>query len=388
MRGQSLVLNYYQPWVWAGSERFTQLIDEELRQGGQPTYVYVVDGGLESVRQAMVLEQRYSGLRLFRAQDGGTILTPESPSARSLTDGKAIPFEQLLNHLRPKCARAHFPADAFVKHFELVRAARIPFVYDIMDLWADFPATPWGTDVVERWYLDSADAVTAVSKFLLEKHSLAVRGHLIPNAVDAEFLVQLRPPDLRQPGRPRVLYMGGMAGWWFDWTISVELPGLFPEADFTFVGALEPPPEESAAQAGDGDIAAYVAELESFSNCRVVAEVPHGDLVPYLRNVDIGLIPFQESELTRAVSPLKVFEYLGAGARVLQLGMPDIQGYPGVYTADCPTDFTRRVGDLLATAAEFAGQDELHQFATRNTWRQRLDVFNTVLSRLEDSPLI
>lgn len=385
-----LVLNYYQPWTYGGSERFNQLAWEELRQGRSQAFVYVADGGDPEVIEANAGTQDYARLALYRLLPDGTA-TPMSPFSNDLTGAGNIGLVELVERLAPGYIRSHFPAADFVPALESPALRRIPFIYDVMDLWDHFGSTPWGDASVEDYYVRRSDALVVVSRFLLERFRAAnPNGHVVPNAVDQVFLSKISPAPgavTRQPGAPkRVLYMGSMGGSWFDWDTVRQLAHSLPDHDFTLVGSFQPPPEEMAGSArNDAEVrhaAACLRELAAMPNVQVDAEVPHDDLLPYLRQADIGIIPFKPTELTASVSPLKVFEYLGAGAPVVQSGMPDIESYPGVRTARTAAEFVKLVAENDRATLRVEQAAEIAGFAAGNTWEARIAHLDQIVSGL------
>jgi len=174
--------------------------------------------------------------------------------------------------------------------------------------------------------------------------------------------------------------MGGMAGSWFDWDLVRLVTHELQDHQFTFLGPIEPAPEESDRDALARTVA-IIEELKVLPNVEFIPEVPHDDLVPWLQRADVGLIPFKPSNLTAAVSPLKVFEYLGAGAVVVQIGMPDIELYPGVRTAKDASDFVElaRESDRMKLTADEVST--IAYFCEHNTWAARI----TQLDQLVDT---
>jgi hypothetical protein len=378
-----LQLGYYHPWVYAGSERYHQLALEELRMGRRQAYVYVSDAGApESVAEA-VRDERYSRFALYEYAGLGTAL-PRSAFATRLTGPEPVSLVGLFEAFAPGYVRAPFPVEHYVETLETPQFQTVPFIYDIMDLWTEFPATPWGSDKVEGYYAERADALTAVSRELVDRFG-AARTHLIPNAVDRLFLPLIEPvPELvrRALGDPvRVLYMGSMGGEWFDWDLVHRMVGELPGHEFTFLGSQLLPPEEMRDEASRR-VAGHYARLGECSNVVLAPEVAHHRVARWLRRADIGLIPFRHSALTRSVSPLKVFEYLGAGAPVVQIGMPDIAGYPGVHTAADHDAFIElvRQADRALLPDEWAKR--IAVFARRNTWARRVAEFDRVIDGL------
>ncbi|MGK8487781.1 glycosyltransferase family protein [Nocardia asiatica] len=379
----ALQLSYYHPWVYAGSERYHQLAIEELRMGRRHAYVYVSDAGARSVVDEAVRDELYTHFALYEYASPGHAV-PRSAFAAALTGPDPVSLTEVVEAFAPAYVRAPFPTEHFVEALETPAFRAIPFIYDVIDLWTEFPATPWGSDEIENYYVKRADALAMVSQELVDRFP-APSTHLIPNAVDRQFLRLIAPsPEFaqREPGAPvRVLYMGSMGGKWFDWELVHRLVAELPDHEFTFLGSQLLPPEEMRDEASRR-VAVNYARLGEQSNVVLAPEVPHDRIVPWLQRMDVGLIPFRPTALTRSVSPLKVFEYLGAGAPVVQTGMPDIEHYPGVLTAQDHESFIEHVRYADRAALSPAEAAELAGFAAQNTWAQRVTHFDRIVERL------
>ena len=378
-----LVLNYYQPWTYAGSERFIQLAREELRQGRTQVFVYVSDAGLRAELDEQVVRPEYERFAVYEFRAPGQA-RPVSPHAERLTGPSDVELTDLVRALRPACVRAHFPAEDFVPVLETAAYREVPFVYDVMDLWREFVVQPWGDRAVEDYYIARSSAYVAVSRFLLDFFAGPTQGHVVPNAVDRVFRDRIRPSadDARPAGaRKRVLYMGGMGGTWFDWELVHTVTGELDDHDFTFIGPVEPPPEELDDRRLR-DARRNLGELAARPNVTVVPEVPHDSLAGWLRNTDVGLIPFRQTDLVSSVSPLKVYEYLGAGAEVVQIGMPDIADYPGVRTATRHDEFVDLVRGADRPATTSTAGAEIARFADANTWAARVEQLDRIVAAL------
>jgi glycosyltransferase involved in cell wall biosynthesis len=376
-----LVMNYYQPWIYGGAERFNQILREELRQGRSAAYVFASDAGLATEIERHNTSAEYRRLALYELK-GYTRAKPRSPYAVELSGSEALDLGELIRKARPRYVRSHFPSNRFIPAIELAAEAGIPLVYDVMDLWDGFTRTPWGDADTERWYLTRAQAVSAVSTLLVSRLPNTVAGHLVPNAIDGPFLRRIAPPDgaRRRPRdiSKRVLHLGTVWGTWFDWEVNYRLARELPDCDFTYIGSLRPAPEER----DERDIDSLLRELDRPDNVRVVEEVPHDDLVSWLQAADVGIIPFTRTELTAAVSPLKVFEYLGAGAVVVSSDIPDIENYPAVHIARDSDEFVKLVAIKDPLDLSVREARDMARFCEVNTWADRVRTFDEIVSNL------
>jgi glycosyltransferase involved in cell wall biosynthesis len=89
-----------------------------------------------------------------------------------------------------------------------------------------------------------------------------------------------------------------------------------------------------------------------------------------LRAADLSLLAHRRTELTTAMSPLKVYEYLAAGLPVLATDLPPVRGLGDrVMLVDEVADFA----DVLDAAFELGRADEADRmrFVQQNSWASR-----------------
>ena len=68
------------------------------------------------------------------------------------------------------------------------------------------------------------------------------------------------------------------------------------------------------------------ARLEAMPGVTLVGELNQHDLVDVVSHASVGLIPHHDTAMTRAMSPLKMYEYLAAGLPVVATDLPPVQG--------------------------------------------------------------
>jgi teichuronic acid biosynthesis glycosyltransferase TuaH len=108
-------------------------------------------------------------------------------------------------------------------------------------------------------------------------------------------------------------------------------------------------------------------------NVHLRAPIPREDLIAAVAAADAGLVPHVRSEQTRAMSPLKLFEYLGAGIPVAATDLPGI-------AAACPerVRLAAEPEDLAAAADEALAlgpwdETSRRQFIAENSWSARFE---------------
>lgn len=211
-----------------------------------------------------------------------------------------------------------------------------------------------------RQLLDRADLITAVSPDLVAD-SVGTRGdtYLLPNGADTELFAHPAGPNpLADVAGPIIGYLGALS-----WRIDVELIEALATAhpEWTFVLIGEP----------------QVA-LPRRSNLRIVGPRPYADLPRWAQQFDVGLVPYRDEEFNRASFPLKVFDYLAAGAPVVAPPLPalcDLEPY--VRTASGPTEFGAAIAEALSATPS---REACQAVAEANSWRRRAEDLDRLVS--------
>ena len=186
-----------------------------------------------------------------------------------------------------------------------------------------------------------ADLVVTTSATLQEaKQSLNPNTMLVPHGVDYEHFARALAEDLPIPadvvGIPHpILGFFGLIRDWVDLDLLAEVARRRDDWHFVLLG-------DSAV-----DLSAYRA----IPNMHFLGPKPYAELPAYCRQFDVGLIPFRINELTRAVNPIKLREYLAAGLGVVSTPMPEVRLFDRlIEIADSPDSFVSSVEKLLSSA--------------------------------------
>jgi len=183
---------------------------------------------------------------------------------------------------------------------------------------------------------------------------------VIPNGIDAsEWTTPGPAPDwfLALP-RPRLVYVGSL-----DPRLEVEAIRktalAHPGASVALVGRC-PDPD-------------HYAPVRDLPNVTIAAPVDRAQLVGLVSAADAGLIPHVRNELTLAMSPLKLYEYLAAGLPVAAVDLPAIAAVSPARTAlaQGAGDFAAAVDRALALGR--ATEADRLAFIHANTWERRFE---------------
>jgi teichuronic acid biosynthesis glycosyltransferase TuaH len=126
---------------------------------------------------------------------------------------------------------------------------------------------------------------------------------------------------------------------------------------------------------------AGLARLLARDNVQWVGSKRFDELPSYLRLIDVGLVPYRNSEFNRASFPLKILEYLAAGRPVVTTPLPAVQwlGTPLIVTAETPEDFARLAAIHAETSRSPEQVEQRRAFAATHSWSKRVEQLATVL---------
>lgn len=219
---------------------------------------------------------------------------------------------------------------------------RHAMVYHCVDRWWEF--TEYDAPLMRRYHEQlcrQADVVFASATALLEDcKPFSDRAYLMPHGVDwdhfsaAAFDPPERPADVADITGP-VIGFFGLIHDWVDQGLLVRIARANPDATLVLIGRCT----------------VDVSRLRAEPNVRLLGQKKYAELPAYSAMFDVALIPFVFNDLTAAVNPIKLREYLSAGMPVVASALPDIrllEGNPMLHTVETPEEFERAVGACLA----------------------------------------
>jgi len=216
--------------------------------------------------------------------------------------------------------------------------------------------------------LRESDGIVASSQFLYEI-AIKYNSHVTidRNGTEYAYFHQIAEKTVENK-RPVVGYYGAIAEW-FNVDAVCRCAQRFPQCDVILVG----------------NVTAYRKRLEKYPNIQLVGEVPYSELLPYLERFDVCLIPFDTStDLIKATNPVKFYEYLSAGKKIVATEIPELEPYRDryVYMENDPDKFCDAVELCLKRNDTLADAEECFRFARENDWDVRAKVFEDALGAL------
>ena len=252
---------------------------------------------------------------------------------------------------------------------------RIPHrlvVYDCVDEYTAFPefrsAKAWIAER-ERKLCSVAGVVacTAPSLFDAKSKLAPARTHFVHNVGDAEHFAQALEPstdvaaDIANLPRPIIGFVGAVSDYKLNIDWLLHLSAARPNYTIVLVGPT-----------GVADPSTDVGKLKARRNVHLLGHRSYPQLPSYLKGFDVAVIPYRINDYTRAVFPIKFFEFLASGRPVVISPLPAVEQYwDAVRVAETPAAFVEACDAALAGDALEAKQRRI-ELAHKNSWDARV----------------
>ncbi|MBE2235827.1 MAG: glycosyltransferase [Anaerolinea sp.] len=261
-------------------------------------------------------------------------------------------------------------------------AANFPhslLVYHITDDYAAFghlsDAQRGALLAEEQELLAAADLTIVTAPRLLElKAPHARRIELAPNGVDAQAFQHAAataiPRGLAAP--PRLGYSGHVSSR-LDLALLIQLARARPDWQLAFAGSE-----------WDAGCAAELRSLKALPNVQFLGLLPVEEVPAFIAGCDVCLIPYRVNDETRAISSLKLYEYLAAGRPVVSARVPAAEEHAAVVRlADATVaSWMQQIEGALAEGDDATQAAARQAVAQANTWEQRVARIEALLADL------
>lgn len=217
----------------------------------------------------------------------------------------------------------------------------------------------------DRRLTETSDLVVAVSEGVTaDLRERGVEAAYLPNGCDAAFYAGVDdapdPPDVDLPGP-----IAGFVGHLNSRTDLALLEAVAEAgASLLLVGPRDPAFEPDRLDA-----------LLARPHVAHLGPRRFEELLPYLKAIDVGLVPYGNTRFNRNSFPLKTLEYLAAGRPVVSTPLPAVRSLRTdlVALAETPADFAAAALLEAARPREAALLAARRDFAARHSWAARAE---------------
>lgn len=173
------------------------------------------------------------------------------------------------------------------------------------------------------------------------------------------------PQELQNIPCPRLGFFGLIRDW-VDVDLLWQIAQKKPNWNFVLIG--------------DADSSIDLGKYKETGNMHFLGRKLYQNLPAFCRHLDLGLIPFKVNELTHAVNPIKLREYLSAGLPVASTPMPEVKKYDHlVKLADTPQTMEQAISGLLDSKNADEEREARVSAMSKETWQAKLDLINQFL---------
>jgi glycosyltransferase involved in cell wall biosynthesis/SAM-dependent methyltransferase len=199
-----------------------------------------------------------------------------------------------------------------------------------------------------------------------------------PNGADYEHFHLTTPPsvptdmaEVVKSGRPIVGYYGALARW-VDYDLLARAARAHPKFEFVLIGP-------------NFDRTLVHQPLAKLSNVHWLGQKQYEELPAYLYYFSVATIPFVINDITKATSPVKLFEYMAGGKPIVTTDMPECREYPCVMVARNALEYVAMLDEAVCRGSWESYRQSLDREAQNNTWdvraRQILDQLERITAQ-------
>ena len=224
-------------------------------------------------------------------------------------------------------------------------------VYHAVDAVQEQPCMPRALIESEEARLcRSVNQVFTTSPYLAER--LAMHTDRIcfePNVADRDhFSTALErrqdpgfvdPPELRGIPEPKIGFVGAISSYKLDFELIRSVALRHPEWHFVFIGPQS-----------EGEPSTDLSQLCGLGNVHWLGPKPYSQLPRFLAGFQCAWLPLQCNAYTRAMFPMKFFEYLFAGLPVVSTRIHALRSFEAICCL-CPPEpleFSKQIQQVLA----------------------------------------
>ncbi|MBR6730772.1 MAG: glycosyltransferase [Alphaproteobacteria bacterium] len=148
---------------------------------------------------------------------------------------------------------------------------------------------------------------------------------------------------------------------WIDFDIIKNLALARPDYEIVMIGY--------DYEWGKGSFAK--SKISELKNVHIIPSQPYNKLKYFAQFFDVAMLPFKLTEVTKSVSPVKLFEYMAQGIPVVSTDMQECRKYDVIYIGKDSDEFIKNVDTCMSLRNDENYVNRLKKMASENTWSAR-----------------
>ena len=226
------------------------------------------------------------------------------------------------------------------------------------------------------------ESIVVVTADALKKDVMSKRGdaHLVFSSngvdyahfhegVDKKYTFEKEFADILKKGQPVIGYYGALAKW-FDY----ELIHYIADTKKYQIVLFGIKYDDSFEKAG----------LDVLPNVHFLGSREYQVLQNYASKIDVLTIPFLINDITKATSPVKLFEYMALNKPIVTTDMDECRKYESVLIGHNYSEFVEKLDEALEKKDDRAYIELLNKEALENTWEEKARVIIKEMQRSEE----
>lgn len=184
------------------------------------------------------------------------------------------------------------------------------------------------------------------------------------NEMDAKFPLDDAFKKVLEIGQPVIGYYGALAKWFdYDLIKKISKTGRYQIVLFGIAY------DDSLEKAG----------LDKYENIHFLGAKNYNILQNYAAHIDVLTIPFLINDITRATSPVKLFEYMAMNKPIVTTDMDECRKYKSVLIGHSHEEFIEQLDRALELKKDSAYMHVLDEEALQNTWKEKAKIIIELL---------
>lgn len=186
--------------------------------------------------------------------------------------------------------------------------------------------------------------------------------------VDEDYKLDKEFQSILNKGKPVIGYYGALAKW-FDYELlkKIDSTNLYQTVLFGI-------PYDDSFENSD---------IKNCKNIHYLGAKDYRILQNYAAHIDVLTIPFLINDITRATSPVKLFEYMALNKPIVTTDMDECRKYESVLIGHDPDEFINQLDRALKLKHDPEYIKLLDREALENTWKEKAKLILDELEKYE-----